>query len=35
MGNMVEVKEKGQVKHLPVGKNYRDELLELINQNRL
>lgn len=35
MGNMVEVKEKGQVKHLPVGKNYRDELLELINENRL
>lgn len=35
MGNMVEVQEKGQVKHLPVGKNYRDELLELINQNRL
>ena len=23
--------EKGQVKHLPIGKNYRDELLELIN----
>lgn len=35
MGNMVEVKEKGQAKHLPVGKNYRDDLLELINQNRL
>jgi DNA-binding LytR/AlgR family response regulator len=35
MGNMVEVKEKGQIKHIPVGKNYRDELLELINQNRL
>ena len=35
MGNMVEVQEKGQAKHLPVGKNYRDELFELINQNRL
>lgn len=35
MGNMVEVVEKGQAKHLPVGKNYRDGLLELINQNRL
>ena len=35
MGNMVEVQEKGQAKHLPVGKNYRDDLLELINQNRL
>ncbi len=35
MGNMVEVREKGQAKHLPVGKNYRDELQDLINQNRL
>lgn len=35
VGNMVEVTEKGQTKHLPVGKNYRDELLELVNQNRL
>jgi DNA-binding LytR/AlgR family response regulator len=35
VGNMVEVMEKGQVKHLPVGKNYRDELLDMINKNRL
>lgn len=35
MGNMVEVKEKNQAKHLPVGKNYREELLEIVNQNRL
>lgn len=35
VGNMVEVLEKGQAKHLPVGKNYRDELLEMINKNRL
>ena len=35
VGNMVEVIEKGQTKHLPIGKNYRDELLELINQNRI
>jgi len=35
IGNMVEVQEKGQAKHLPVGKNYRDELLELINNNRI
>ena len=35
VGNMVEVKEKGQTKHLPVGKNYRDELLALVNKNRL
>ncbi len=35
LGNMVEVMEKGQAKHLPVGKNYRDELLAIINKNRL
>jgi DNA-binding LytR/AlgR family response regulator len=31
VGNMVEIEKK----HLPIGKNYRDELLEIINQNRL
>ncbi len=35
MGNMVEVDEKGQTKHLPIGKNYRDELLAIVNKNRL
>ena len=35
MGNMIEVKEKGQVKHLPIGKNYREDLLGIINKNRL
>lgn len=35
VGNMIEVMEKGQPKHLPIGKNYRDELLEMINQNRI
>jgi DNA-binding LytR/AlgR family response regulator len=35
VGNMVEIMEKGQTKHLPVGKNYRDELLELINERKL
>ncbi len=35
VGNMVEVMEKGKAKHLPIGKNYRDELLEIINKNRL
>jgi len=34
-GNMVEVVEKNQAKHLPIGKNYRDELLTIINKNRL
>ena len=35
VGNMVEVMEKGIVKHLPIGKNYRDELLELIERHKL
>jgi len=35
VGNMVEITEKGQVKHIPIGKNYREDLLELVNQNRL
>ncbi len=35
IGNMVEVIEKGQPVTLPVGKNYRDELAEMINQNKL
>ena len=34
-GSVVEVIEKGQVKHLPIGKNYRDELLELINGRKI
>lgn len=34
-GNMVEVQEKDKPKLLPIGKNYRDELLELIEKNRL
>ena len=35
IGNMVEVMEKNQAKHLPIGKNYREELLKMINKNRL
>ena len=34
-GNMVEVQEKDRPKLLPIGKNYRDELLVLIEKNRL
>lgn len=34
-GNMVELYFKGQLKQLPVGKNYKDELLEVINHNKL
>jgi DNA-binding LytR/AlgR family response regulator len=34
-GNMIEVLEKGLKKLIPIGKNYRDELLDLIDKNRL
>ena len=34
-GSMIEVMEKDKPKLLPIGKNYRDELLELIEKNRL
>ena len=34
-GNMVEVIEKDKPQLLPIGKNYRDDLLELIDKNRL
>jgi DNA-binding LytR/AlgR family response regulator len=34
-GNMIEVSEKDKPKLLPIGKNYRDELLELIEKNKL
>lgn len=35
VGNSVEIIEKGQTKHLPVGKNYKDDLLEIVNARRL
>lgn len=35
LGNMVELMEAGKIKQLPIGKNYRDELLVLINENKL
>ena len=35
VGNMVEVIEKALPKHLPIGKNYRDELLEMIEKHKL
>ena len=34
-GNTVDLHEKGQTKELPIGKNYKDEILDLINKNRL
>ena len=34
-GNMVELVEKNQPKKLPIGKNYREDILSLVNKNRL
>ena len=34
-GTSVDVFEKGQIKQLPIGKNYRDEILEIVNKNKL
>ena len=34
-GNSLEVIEKGQIKSIPIGKNYRDELLDMINDKKL
>ena len=35
VGHMVEVEVKGERKHIPIGKNYRDELLKIINDRKL
>ena len=35
VGNVVEVLENDKIKQIPIGKNYRDELLDIININRL
>jgi DNA-binding LytR/AlgR family response regulator len=34
-GSTIEIQEKDKIKLVPIGKNYRDELLELIEKNRL
>lgn len=35
MGNMLEIQEKGQIKHIPVGKNYRDQLMGMIESKKI
>ena len=34
-GTSVDVYEKGAIKQLPIGKNYRDEILGIVNRNKL
>ena len=35
VGNTVEIKEGEQQVKLPIGKNYKEELIALINENKL
>jgi DNA-binding LytR/AlgR family response regulator len=35
MGNMIEVFEKGKSKLIPIGKNYKDELMETIERKKI
>lgn len=35
MGNMIEVFEKGKTKLIPIGKNYKDELMDTIEKKRI
>lgn len=35
MGNMIEVFEKGKSKLIPIGKNYKDELMETIEKKKI
>ncbi len=35
MGNMIEVFEKGKTKLIPIGKNYKDGLMETIEKKRI
>lgn len=34
-GNMVELMEKGQAKLIPIGKNYRDDLVSMVESKKL
>jgi DNA-binding LytR/AlgR family response regulator len=35
LGNLVEIGEKNDLKQIPIGKNYRDELSGIIDENKL
>jgi DNA-binding LytR/AlgR family response regulator len=34
LGNTIEIMEAGKVKQLPIGKNYRDDVYSIINNNK-
>jgi len=35
VGNSVEIVEDGSAKHIPIGKNYKDDLLSIVESNKL
>lgn len=35
IGNAIEIVESGQAKHIPIGKNYKDDLIAIIESNKL
>jgi len=35
VGNSIEITESGQAKHIPIGKNYKDDLIAIVESNKL
>lgn len=35
VGNSIEILESGQAKHIPIGKNYKEDLVKIIESNKL
>jgi len=35
VGNTIELQESGQAKHIPIGKNYKEDLVKIIESNKL
>ena len=35
VGNAIEIMEGGQAKHIPIGKNYKDDLIAIVESNKL
>jgi len=35
VGNSIELTESGKAKHIPIGKNYKDEVLRIVESNKL
>ena len=35
VGNAIEITEGGQAKHIPIGKNYKEDLIAIVESNKL